>query len=189
VSSRPTVYLSNTGSSRTEGHHGPGRAWSAQVSPRPIMRHVADGQVEASKPNPATFARMARGAMTFAEYLESTADAFEGYRRGGALAPGKLTGRPWSSWHGPALVADGDTLLCTCPRPGSKDWTRPCHLELLARQLVLAGWDVVLGGRRLVFDSALVVWDDTRDPYVVGSWPFGKHNARAHGTAQLGMFE
>jgi hypothetical protein len=54
-------------------------------------------------------------------------------------------------------ITDGDALVCCCPRPGSPKRAHPCHLEVLAPELVRAGWDVQLFDKRLTLVGDQVV--------------------------------
>ncbi len=145
---RPTLYLTNW-SSRTM--HGPGRQIAAMAVP-PKWADVAVPELAAD-----------------AEDLWKIQGAHERFTLG------KITAEQWnvclrwyrarceSKWTAAGLksistadlgLTDGDTLCCTCARPDSPKREHPCHLELLAPFLVMAGWDVVLHGRRLT--SALL---------------------------------
>lgn len=153
---RPTLYLSNLASARSEGHHGPsGRVFHAMARPRPFEVEHTLGRVVCLTPHPRVFDTLKRGQIEVPVYrfeVERTLITYHIRRRlgVGSLAAYPAGVDPRHVQSDGVLLADGDTVVCGCARwePGRKR-RHPCHLELTPAMLVAAGWDVVLWGRRL----------------------------------------
>ncbi len=153
----PTIYLSNWGSWRTPSQHGPGRKLCAMAEPRD--HELGDGTVPSVHPDLGNLVQVRARKMSWREYLVYTHVKLSRACRHGDLVPGTLAVLDSVALHrellevplaGPdGLVQDGDTLLCACPRRGSTNWERPCHLEVAALYLARSGWSVVLYGRVL----------------------------------------
>ena len=162
--SRPTLHLTNW-SSRAQ--HGPGRKLCAMARPRRWER--GDGRCAMAAPAEADLPDLQRGRLTEAGYRAELVQLWARALPLGMLAPDCLGWRDHlSKLH---RVQDGDSLLCSCPRPDSPRRTHQCHLEWLAPFLVRVGWDVVLYGRRLTAGgtrlSFATVWADNGDVYCV----------------------
>ena len=147
---RPAIYLSNSGSKRTFGHHGPGRMICAMANPRSHERGV--GRCYPAAPARDDLFAVMSGRITEAQYRNLCEVRFAAFDERRYYEPSHLGYKPPGADSVP--VNGGDTLVCGCARwaPG-KVREHPCHLELLAPFLARAGWAVVLWGRP--YDPAL----------------------------------
>lgn len=94
-------------------------------------------------------------SLTWAAEIDRLAPARLSYVTvAGAEEDGRARSRP---------VPESASLLCGCAAPGSPRRAHPCHLELLTPFLVLAGWDVVLWGRRVT--ACTDTWDGPEGGY------------------------
>lgn len=161
---RPTLSLSNWSSHRTPGHHGPGRKLCGMASPREW--EFGDGTVPALAPTVELLRQMRRGQISFRQYMVAYVTDLAELLREGALAPDALRVADSTWWHrghqlrdpeGSRWAQDGDTILCSCARPGSPKRRHTCHLELAADVLVRAGWDVIIYGRRITLSTPQLV--------------------------------
>lgn len=170
--SRPTLYLTNWGSSRVyKGSRPkcpiPGRRLCAMARPRRF--ETGDGLCRTAAPDAYDLLAV-QASGDIARYRRACESLWAGHLDADRMAPGALTFElPWEIGHHQP-VKDGDGLLCACARPGSPRRTHPCHLEILVPFLVRAGWDVILDGRRVtasrsdgtpgVPDLGIVMWAD-----------------------------
>ncbi len=160
---RPVLFLSNWSSHSTPGHHGPGEPLCAMRHPRD--HEQGGGLVKAVRPSGTELTAVKNGSISIGDYFDGYRGQLQWMLRNEKLRPGKLTAHSIGSEF---PVKDQDTLCCACARPGSPDRTHPCHLEPLAEVLVLAGWDVVIYGKRLTNQNGEAVYMDTKKTYV---WP------------------
>lgn len=150
MSDRPTLHLTNWAS---RSQHGPGRRLCAMARPR-SWEH-GDGMVPMLAPHMLDLDAWRAGRLTLAEYRERYLWRLDDMQEGCLLGPGALALALVDDdyegvGHHPAReVRDGDSLLCSCPRPDSPRRTHPCHLEWLAPYLVRAGWRVILYGEEV----------------------------------------
>lgn len=158
---RPTLWVSNWGSWRTPGQHGPGRRLCAMARPRPW--EFGAGTMPALAPSAELLQQCQRNQISPRQYLVAYVADLAELGRDGALQPGALRVVDSTWWHrgrqmrdpeGNRWAEDGDTALCACARAGSKARRHPCHLELAADALVRAGWDVVVYGRRITMATS-----------------------------------
>lgn len=182
--SRPTIYLTNASSTKW---HGPGRMICAMANP--AKHHRGDGRCLACAPFGEDLARV-RDALAGPDDAGQHRAALARYRGAfeagcdyramvGRYTPGALSFVTWTDPDGRASeekVADGDTLFCSCARPGSAKRRSPCHLETLVPYLVRAGWDVMLDGKFVTIGEDGPVWQfdgSFEDPYRPESfgWP------------------
>lgn len=138
---RPTLHLTNW-SSRAQ--HGPGRKLCAMASPR-TWEH-GEGRVRDATPRLTVLLDWQQGRISLADYRELAEARFRVCFVSGTLLPGALA---WYAGKCCWVVSDGDTLLCSCPRPDSPRRTHECHLEWLAPFLARAGWRVILYGQEV----------------------------------------
>jgi hypothetical protein len=130
-SDRPTVYLSNWSSHRTPGAHGPGRKWTIMALPRLWERGA--GVVHSFVPPIDLLRAVKTGDMPFPEYARRLRLLWAGAPH--VVAPGRL----WAQRGVDCVtIEDGDTLCCACAVG------QPCHRQVAAEVLDLAGWRVVL---------------------------------------------
>lgn len=143
MAERPTVYVSNWSSHRTEGHHGPGRKLSIMARPR-AWEH-GDGCVPWLTPADSDLLDVKAGWIDGNEY-QRRFEVFVGMLEAcGHLAPGELAvGRVA---RGIGAVVDGDTLCCACSRDDAA--AGRCHRVWAAHALVRAGWHVILDGQEV----------------------------------------
>lgn len=145
IDDRPAIYVSNWGSHRTPGAHGPGRKWSIMAAPR--RWEIGDGVLYPCTPAIEDLRSVQAGTMSLEEYrlrCETRWDIWPD-----AFAPWKLRcfrPRPFggNSIRDPSIVRDGDSLLCGCAKG------KPCHRVWLAPRLNAAGWRVILDGTEFV---------------------------------------
>jgi len=108
------------------------------------------------------------GRITMAQYRGECERDWGARLDAGWLSPGELAGVDGGVLEG------GDTLFCSCARPGSDRRTHPCHLEIYAPFLLIAGWGVMLWGRPLRLGPQLMPFrantDERYDPREMG-WP------------------
>ncbi|MFH1570992.1 MAG: hypothetical protein ABIL09_23570 [Gemmatimonadota bacterium] len=136
------LHVTNWGS---RAQHGPGRRLCAMARPR-AWEH-GDGTCNVARPPESAFLAW-RNGQDLDAYRARVLEWWSGLEEAGKFEPGRLRcilPRP-DGRHDNVAVADGDTLLCACPRPDSPRRTHPCHLEWLAPYLVRAGWGVILYG-------------------------------------------
>ena len=173
---RPTIHATNL-PSRTQ--HGPGRLWCAMIRPRAHEQKAMRGWLPQFAPPVALEMLRAARVIERVDFVQACHGFWRAMYEGGALAPGALT--PFVDQYTTSLswpVADGDTIFCSCARPENRKGGsieskggNVCHLERVARWLVLAGWDVKLYGRVLTLEpehgederlgTSRVVWADT----------------------------
>lgn len=177
---RPTLHLTNFAS---RSQHGPGAVWAAMASAPAHVREHTRGQVCCHTPTDDVAA--VRAALCTPDALAAARRYYAACRtlaweqhNEGDLPPGLMNGVPWGCRDLESLltVEHGDTLVCTCARPdtGRRPANQPfCHLEVWAPELVRAGWDVVLYGRRLIELTGQVCWADGEDDYT-GLWVPGE---------------
>lgn len=168
--SQPTIFLSNWSSHHRPGHHGPGRKVSGMALPR--SWEVGDGICDVVAPDPDLLRRVKAGEMAIREYLLAYGARLT--TRAERLRPGLLAFDAVAP-RGRALVADGDSILCSCAAPATAalamilpipDLSRhPCHLEVLAPALSLAGWAVHLYGATLEVRGGTVYRVASGRPY------------------------
>jgi hypothetical protein len=145
MAERPTIYLSNAGSKRTPGHHGPGRMLCAMANPWRWER--GDGLCRLCSPLPLDLEAVQTGHLSIPGYRDRCEAAFSLREVTRYYPPGTLFFRDWISGD-PSVVRPDDTLICGCARwEPDRERAHPCHLELLAPYLSRAGWAVVLWGR------------------------------------------
>lgn len=140
---RPTVYVSNWSSHRTEGHHGPGRKLSIMARPR-AWEH-GDGCVPWLTPDGGDLLAVKAGKISGEEYQPRFEEFVNIHATGGRLAPGRLAVDRVTVGHG--FVVDGDTLCCACSRDDAA--AGRCHRAWAAEALVAAGWRVILDGEEV----------------------------------------
>jgi hypothetical protein len=133
------IYLTNAASLKSSGHAGPGRVWAAMVYPPPWLLFEGAARLPVGAARRQDFDALQDKVLPSEAYLERCRFFFALRRKRGMMSPGALRG-------GGEVVQDGDTLVCTCPRPDSPKRTHLCHLEILAPALSDAGWRVVLYG-------------------------------------------
>ncbi len=157
--SQPSIFLSNWSSHSTVGHHGPGRKLSGMALPR-SWEH-GDGEVKDVAPDPELLRAVQDGQLSIRDYLL----AYEARLAQVDLRHPHLRATLTSGWL-PLFVRDGDSILCACAARkfdplailfGLQDHSRhPCHLEVLAPAMALAGWRVVLYGVPLEVEGGVV---------------------------------
>lgn len=150
---RPTLWLTNLSSKKW---HGSGRKVCAMARPRHFEK--GDGRCSRLAPMAADLLAIKAGSMGLAEYRRRFEDRLRPESaEDHNLAPGVLRfDFDDNEEEGDAYVSrirDGDTVFCSCARPGSKSRRTPCHLEAAVPFLVRAGWDVRLDGRLVAFDG------------------------------------
>lgn len=134
-----SLYLTNAASLKTPGHRGPGVVWAAMAFPpgwllRAGARRLSDGA--ATQDDLEAYYRREIDEEEYFSRFRRLLDQRAVYDR---LSPGRLG-------TGDRQVVNGDTLVCTCPRPDSPRRTHRCHLEELAPYLARSGWQIVLYG-------------------------------------------
>jgi hypothetical protein len=142
MSEKPTVYLSNWSSSKTPGHHGPGRKLTIMAAPRRWERGA--GSVGVLLPDLDALRKVQAGAITGDEYRAR----FE--RRLSQVVDGLRPSAMWfdrNNGRGVGSVADGDTLCCACSRDEAA--AGRCHRVWAAHALARNGWRVILDGVEL----------------------------------------
>lgn len=149
---------------------------SARTVYRPRRRRIAAAipmTCPSLHPDRNDLGRARAGQITGEEYHRRVAKLLAGRQLADRtlprLSPGTLECCEAAAYHAPGrhrkagrVLAAGDVLVCMCARPGSPK--RPlghhCHLEEAAYWLVMAGWDVVLYGRRLTMSAEHQVVQD-----------------------------
>jgi hypothetical protein len=101
---------------------------------RPRRWEHGDAKVPACTPLRADFDALQAGRLAMPEYFARC----RRHMRRAMLRPGELHG--WTSMGKILVVLDGDTLCCACARDA------PCHRQVVAGELLEAGWRVVLDG-------------------------------------------
>ena len=140
-----TLHLTNW-ASRAE--HGPGTKISAMAKPLAWMS--AYGIAPNAAPHLLDLEAIRSDTITIEEYTARCVARWAYFAALDRYLPGKFDSvRPEGGRRMNIKIADGDSLLCTCPRRGSHRWRRPCHLESLAPFLVRAGWRVLLYGEEV----------------------------------------
>jgi hypothetical protein len=143
MSEKPTVYLSNWSSSKTPGHHGPGRKLTIMARPRAWEMGV--GCVPWLTPNANDLVDVKAGRMTLDQYKQRFEESVALHERHGHLRPDDLAiGRLTVGW---GSVVDGDTLCCACSRDEAS--AGRCHRVWSAHALARSGWRVILDGVEL----------------------------------------
>lgn len=156
-----TIYLANVASRRTPGMYGTGKVWSIQAMPPRWAR--GEGRVIECAP----FAEWLRrhlilalaerkrgvvGGPQFMAYKEAFIAGLAEYD----LRPGALRATPWYDscprLSAPVLVADGDTLVCTCSIAEAQ--AGRCHRSWCCESLAKAGWNVIIDGVPFVSGAA-----------------------------------
>lgn len=143
------LYLTNAASINVPLQAGPGTVWAAMVNPPLWLSAFAFRLPTAAMTGPGALAfyeGFRRGAIDAETYLTRAGIIFAARAESGELSPGWLGETCLPPNPDRRLVLDGDTLVCTCPRPGSPRRKHRCHLEELAPALQKAGWSVVLYG-------------------------------------------
>lgn len=151
MNEKPTIYLSNWSSSRTPGHHGPGRKLTIMAKPR----HWEHGEGEAIwfVPSPIDLEEYKetgdidtyRERFESKNLLRSIESMFP--PSDSPISPGNLefiSPKFESENRTDHLVESGDTLCCSCSRKDASDGK--CHRAWIAPFLHRAGWRVILDG-------------------------------------------
>lgn len=153
---RPTLYLTNLPSRKW---HGPGRKVCAMANPRHFER--GDGSCSALAPARADLEAIRACSIDLGTYRAR----FEARLKESRLEPHALRfdfgeEEILDDGSSPGVhLRDGDTVFCACARPGSRArHNRPCHIEIAAPFLVLAGWDVLLDGVRVTVGANGPEW-------------------------------
>ena len=131
----PTLHVTSWASRRMLG---PGRRWTIMARPR--TWEDGDGVVRAFVPTVANLDGLRTGRLVFDEYRQRCLTAFASR----PVGPGALEAHAGCSC---VLVADGDTLCCSCSR--ALVARGECHRVWAAELLRRGGWRVVLDGREL----------------------------------------
>lgn len=140
---KPTIYLSNWSSARSEGHHGPGRAFSIMARPRAWER--GQGRVWKLTPGEWCVRDVKAGRMSREDYRRLYEGSVEQWLKIGLLLPGVLEAQKGEVTSDDITpVRSGDTLCCACSR--EKAGEGGCHRAWAAPFLMRAGWRVVLDG-------------------------------------------
>ena len=134
-----------------------------------------DGSCAAVTPRENHLRAVRVGAITWAAYRATLDRSLAWAAEINRLAPGQLSyvSRAELEADGRARarpVPESASLLCACAAPGPKRRNHPCHLEIVAPYLVVAGWDVRLWDRWLVAGPTGVTDATTGETYDPASY-------------------
>jgi hypothetical protein len=113
------------------------------AAPRPQYGEAGEGTAHPLVP-PLVWVRDAKAGRMLVEVYRSQYLLLLSRR---AIQPGRLWFAPADATLQPALVTDGDTLVCACSRAAAAEGR--CHRCWAAAALVEAGWRVVLDGQEV----------------------------------------
>lgn len=136
-----SLYLTNAASLKTPGHRGPGVVWAAMAAPPAWLLRSGARILPTGAATVEDLVAHRRQEISTEEYFRRFRALLDHRVVYDLLSPGRLGARD-------RLVQDGDTLVCTCPRPDSPRRLHRCHLEELAPYLERARWQIVLYGER-----------------------------------------